>query len=403
MISVKPFIFFSLVALCSISCLMKQDLDHLLEQLPASRTRYLQQLERFKAEFGGKYSLPGKDFFLFGMGERDKLLYKEGQLLDASDGRLLFKWTLKNEMIIPNEYAVILETEGSERIVLLEDENGIWKVDSKSRTELDTSGTLINLPGFEEEPYSEILKVLHQEILVNIIGGRPLPNLFVYSDPWRRDAAMMAMCLERTGNIHLLKDWVLSLDDPFDHNNGSKQGKPESEADNLGQTLYLISLFSDSTHSLVPLILREAEKMGITENGRKYIQGRSDFQEVPVYQTKWMKFGLARLGMKDPYSIPPVEDNYSSLFWWDYTGEHVAGNEWRNPDYPYIGWARDHFYGSRKGLISDRIYPLTWERKASQANYEGMELIDTVFLAQKLATPHTWHASEIFLYLIDKP
>ena len=38
-----------------------------------------------------------------------------------------------------------------------------------------------------------MLRVLHQELLFNIIGGKPVPNLFVYPKPWYRDGAMVAM------------------------------------------------------------------------------------------------------------------------------------------------------------------------------------------------------------------
>ncbi len=69
--------------------------------------------------------------------------------------------------------------------------------------------------------------------------------------------------------------------------------------------------------------------------------------------------------------------------------------------YPYLGWARDHFYSGKNGLISDRDYPLTWETEASQADYAGMRIISSEYVKQKIAAPHTWHAAEVFLYLYD--
>jgi hypothetical protein len=30
-----------------------------------------------------------------------------------------------------------------------------------------------------------------------------------------------------------------------------------------------------------------------------------------------------------------------------------------------------------------------------------MAVIDPVFVRQKICVPHTWHAAEIFLYLLD--
>lgn len=317
-------------------------------------------------------------------------------------GKLVFSWDLKEEKIIPNEYSVLLKTKEDHRILIREDKTGIWVTGQGERKKINQLSSEINLPDFKGVRYNEILKVLHQEILINILDSRPLPNYFVYTKPWRRDAAMMAMCLSLTANLHLIKDWVLSLQEPYDFNNGQKQGRPEREADNLGQTLYLLSLFSDRSHPLVEVLKQEAGRLEKTGPGGRYILGRSDFQEVPVYQTKWLKFGLAKMDMEDPYSIPHQPDNYSSLFWWDYQSEHIEGNAWRSDKYPYIGWARDHFYHRKKGLISDRTYPLTWETDASQADYEEMGFIHPEYVERKIATPHTWHASEIFLYLLDQ-
>jgi hypothetical protein len=69
--------------------------------------------------------------------------------------------------------------------------------------------------------------------------------------------------------------------------------------------------------------------------------------------------------------------------------------------YPYLGWACDNFHGTRCSPISNKDYPLTWEIEASQANYNGMAVIDEKYLSEKNASPHTWHASEVFLYLMN--
>jgi len=256
----------------------------------------------------------------------------------------------------------------------------------------------IRLPAFGENRYARVLRVLHQELLVNVIDGKPMPNYFVYSRPWYRDGAMMAMCLKATGNLGLIKNWVLGLKEPYDRNNGG-----EREADNLGQALYLISLVSDRNHPLVPQILRELPRWEVQGPGGKYIQGRSDFAAHPAYQTKWAKFGLTSLKLPDPYVIPAVPDSYSALFWMAYKDPYVKGQDAndRGP-YPYLGWACDHFHGARASPIGNRDYPLTWEQEASQARYEGMKVIAEEFVRQRLATPHTWHAAEAFLYLLGQ-
>jgi hypothetical protein len=101
--------------------------------------------------------------------------------------------------------------------------------------------------------------------------------------------------------------------------------------------------------------------------------------------------------------VPEIADSYSALFWMDYRDIHVITRDAEDREkYPYLGWACDHFHGVKKSPISNRDYPLTWEQNASQADYGGMSIVDDIYVKQKLATPHTWHAAEVFLYLLDQ-
>ena len=144
----------------------------------------------------------------------------------------------------------------------------------------------------------------------------------------------MAMVLEQTDNLHLIERWIKNLREPFDRNNAGHR-----EPDNLGQALYLISLVADKSHPLVGTVLttvKEFQKDG-------YIIGLSDFAEHPVYQTKWLKFGLKCLGLKDGYTVPSVYDSYSSLFWMDYREQHLDGSRFSDELgllYPYLTWPR---------------------------------------------------------------
>jgi hypothetical protein len=345
--------------------------------------------------------MPDVKFFLFGMGNREKLLYKNGTLEKSLTGEVIKTWSVKTEKIIPNAYRVEITTTANEKVVILENEEGVFLIQNGKTKPLEGTISLVHLPNFQDHKYSEILKVLHQEILVNIVDSKPVPNYFVYKNPWRRDAAMMAMCLQITGNLDLIRDWVINLDDPYDHNNGSRRGTPENEADNLGQTLYLLSLFADKSHPLVGAIMAECDRIRVDEQTGSYIKGRSDFHEVPVYQTKWLKYGLQKLGLEDTITIPMLPDNYSSLFWWDYTQFYVETDQWTDDKYPYIGWARDHFFKRKTSPISNRDYPLTWESDASEADYNGMKIIDEIYVTNKNSSPHTWHAAEVFLYLLE--
>lgn len=351
---------------------------------------YHTALSTLRQEFGPVRELPDVDFFLFGMGSRRKLIYQDGILRDAFSGTIVKQWDVETEIILPPEYAVFIQTKAEQRVRIIEDEMGIWLEEDGKRQSLSLSP--LNLPTFAEFKYAPILRVLHQEILINIIDGLPVPNYFVYSKPWYRDGALMAMALQETGNLDLIKDWILSLREPYDYNNAG-----ENEADNLGQALYLISLVADKSHPVVQAVLDELPKFG-KEN---YILGRSDFAERPVYQTKWAKFGLNALSLPDPYEIPAIHDDYSALFWWGFRDQHIGGDRFNETDYPYLDWAEAHFYGEKGGPIGNRNYPLTWEANASQANYPALETVSPLYVAEKLCAPHTWHAVEMFMYLLS--
>ncbi|WP_283625046.1 hypothetical protein [Clostridium butyricum] len=121
---------------------------------------------------------------------------------------------------------------------------------------------------------------------------------------------MASMVLEETGNVNLIKDWILNLKDPYDMQNAGVK-----EADNLDQALYMISLVSDKNHTLVDEILDEAENIKVDN----YINGQFNFLERPIYTTKWLKYGLEKLNIEDNFLILDIKDEYSNLFWMDYT------------------------------------------------------------------------------------
>lgn len=348
--------------------------------------RYLEELICLRA---GRevYHLPAVSFYLFGMGARRKMLYRAGKLLDACSGEVIRLWEVTAEQIFPAEYAVRLLTGDGGCVWLQEDEEGVWLEEDGRRTCLSASP--VHLPRFAAQPFAAVLRVLHQEILINVIDGKPVPNFFVYGKPWYRDAAMMAMVLQRTGNLHLIRDWVLGLSEPYDANNG------EEEADNLGQALYLLSLFQAGSHPFIRRIKNEIKRFRIDN----YLRGRTDGDWRPVYQTAWLKLGLQSLGMADEFQLPSVPEDYAGLCWWAAEPIQQPGRMAPSLNYPYLTWAEDHTYGERRACVGDRPYPLTWEAHASQADYPGMGRVAEDYVTRKLATPHTWHAAEMFLAL----
>ncbi len=337
--------------------------------------------------------LPKVKFYLFGMGNRHKFLYRDGTLFNALTDEAVRRWEVTKETIQPCEYTVRLNTSDGKEVVITEDEKAVWIQEGVNRLSL-TEGT-VNLPKFKDHPYASLLHILLHEILINIIDTKPVPNLLVYSKPWYRDAAMVAMCLEKTDNLHLIQPWILKLNEPFDRNNAGNR-----EPDNLGQVLYLISLTADSSHPLVDKVLRTIPRF---QKG-KHLVGSTDFSEHPVYQTKWLKFGLRALGLEDPYEIPAVFDSYSALFWMDFKEAHVPGpafSKRARANYPYLAWAEAHFHNRPPPMSLQEQYPLTWEAHASQANYDGMKVVSKEYTDRKICAPHSWHAAEMFLFLLD--
>ena len=247
------------------------------------------------------------------------------------------------------------------------------------------------------------LRALHAELLTNLMPFGPVPDLWAYPRPWYRDAAMMLMCLERTGNLCLVEPWVMGLHKVWDRNNFGN-----AEPDNLGQIMYMLSLFGARKHPLVEEVLKA---VAACQKG-DHIVGITDGREHPVYQAKWLKYGLKSLGMDDCYRIPEVPDTYSSLFWMDYRAEHARGERFGQRQlalYPYLNWAEAHFCNEpMPEPLGELQPPLTREANASQAEYWRLEpladagAIPAENVANRVGMPHTWHAAEMFLYLIER-
>lgn len=64
------------------------------------------------------------------MGDRKKLIYKNGIFTDALKGDTLFSLTLKRELIIQSEYAVTLKRK--KRVTICENEKGIFQRKEKA-------------------------------------------------------------------------------------------------------------------------------------------------------------------------------------------------------------------------------------------------------------------------------
>ena len=354
---------------------------------------YRDNLTILRKEHSVVRTFPNITFFFFGMGDRPKMMYKSGNLINAKTGKVLRRWKVKTAVIVPSEYLVHLELENGKAVDIQEDTQGVYVYENEMQ--LIMAESRMSLPAFSDKKFGPVLRVLHHEVLINVDEGLPVPNFMVYQKPRYRDAAMMTMVLKKTNNLNLIVNWIANLKEPCDVNT---EGSPE--IDNLGQVLYMISTVSDRKHPLIEKVLVTADSY----KNVNYVEGKTDDTSHPVYQTKWLKFGLKSLGISDEYKIPLVYDNYSDLVWWDYRTESVKGrqfDETTSAKYPYLTWAEDHFLSQKRGIVSLSDYPLSWESDSKDANYAGMNVIDPIYAQIKLCITHGWHASEMFLVLLE--
>ena len=355
---------------------------------------YRDNLSILRKEHTNGRNLPLVNFFFFGMGDRLKMVYRDGVLYNAKTSKILRRWKVKTALIVPSEYLVHLELENGKAVDIQEDTQGVYVYENNMQVIMAESR--LGLPSFEGKKYASVLKVLHHEILMNVDEGLPLPNFLVYQKTNYRAAAMMTMVLKQTNNLNLISNWVVNLKEPY---NRSIEGSPE--IDNLGEVLYIVSMVSDSKHPLIEKILEEAD--GYKNND--YIEGKTEDSFHPVYQTKWIKFGLKSLGISDNYKIPLIYDNYSPVFWLDFKTQNVGGRQFdevTSLNSPYLTWAEDHTFNQKRAMVSLSDYPLSWESDSKSANYLGMNIVDQTYTQSRLCATHGWHAAEMFLLLMEQ-
>jgi len=331
-----------------------------------------------------------KQFYLFGMGHREKTVYCDGKLKTVSDNSVLYSWDVESEEFIFDRYTVILTLKDGSSVRIHENSHGVFVNDTC------ISSSELNLPDFEEYKYSKHLRILHHEILVSFYGQLPVPNVYVYHKPWYRDGAMMALVLEKTGNIELLRYWATSVTELYDRNNWNM-----CEPDNLGQLAFVLSFFTSKDNPLVGKIIEEAKRISVDG----VLTGITDGNDHTVYSTLWLKYGLTKLGANTDFiRIPNRFDSYARMFWMDRSEvERETPFENRYDEkYPYLTWAVMHFENQPipEELLEIR-YPMSWEIDASQAKYPDIAPLSEEYAKNKCDAPHSWHAAEMFMYLIE--
>jgi len=338
--------------------------------------------------------LQKEKFYIFGMGLRDKYILRKTdnnlyELIKYKDKSIVID-NLKLDYIDYENYTVHAKDMLENEIIISEDEDRIY-IKNNNDTNVLQDNIKINIPTFDNYEHKYQLRVLFNEVMINITEDGPKPNFIAYSNVWYRDAAIMAMVLEKTNNINQIENWIMHINKMYDNQNDG------NELDNLGQLLYLSSLTENKNDNLILEIQKEIEKNVYTEG---YLNGITDGAYHPVYQTKWLIFGLKKLGLDySKYTIPNLKDSYSQLVW--FCDEKSDGRTYGiNKRWQYIEYASLHF-NKKKIDFDNKAYPLSLEYRPSKANFENMNIIGQDFVKTKLVVPHGWAAAEMFLYLID--
>ena len=149
---------------------------------------YREELARFRREHGGGYDLPPARFFLFGMGLRAKYAYANGIHAQAPGGEVVRRWDVKEDVILPPAYSVTVAAKDGALTRIEENSEGVWLVEKGRRERLPGTEFPVKLPDFGASRFPSVLRVLHQEFLVNVTTNGPVPNFYVYSKPWFRTA-----------------------------------------------------------------------------------------------------------------------------------------------------------------------------------------------------------------------
>lgn len=412
------------------------------KQMTNELAEYLYELDvplRAQTYFIQKYEISHKknsDFFSFGMGDRKKLIYKKGKLIDLQTKQTVRSFDFTHEMIIPNMYTVLLLDQAGKITRIYEDETGVhiekgrmariwedwnnynqWEDDRLNNREtklvenittetISTSKNKINLPNFEESKVGRILKVLHQEILVNINQEKPRTTLMAKTNEsgLYREGMMAAMVLEETKNTWLFENWMKQIGSIYDCRNKLEKNEPKcvESADNPGQLLYLLGAITNNRQDLINKIRTEVKQKAIDGE----FTGKVDEEEMGYYPTALLINGGRKNRIELGYDFNLGKpDKYLGLTWWLNDYKEAKHGNIVDPMHPAKEWASVHQEPGHYGLttILDEAYPLTFDGELTEAEAEEQKLINEHYSHEKgPRLSSIWHASEMFLMLNNR-
>ena len=409
------------------------------KQMANELADYLYEIDvplRAQVYFVQKYEISHKknsDFFSFGMGDRKKMIYKKGKLIDLKTKQVIRSFDFTHEMIIPNMYTVLLLDQAGRITRIYEDETGVhiekgrmakiwedwnnynqWEDDRLNNREtklvenitsetITTSKNKINLPNFEDSKVGRVLKVLHQEVLVNIDHEKPRTTLMARTNEsgLYREGMVAAMVLEKTNNTWLFEDWMKQISSIYDCRNKLEKNEMKciESADNPGQLLYLLGAITNSRQDLTTKIKAEVRQKAV--NGE--FVGEVDGVKMGYYPTALLINGARKNKIDLGYDFNLGKaDKYLGLTWWLNDYKEAKHGNIVDPMHPAKEWASVHQEPGHYGLttILDETYPLTFDGELTKAEAEEQKLINEHYSHEKgPKLSSIWHASEMFLML----
>ena len=412
------------------------------KQMANELAEYLYEIDvplRAQMYFVQKYEISHKknsDFFSFGMGDRKKMIYKKGKLIDLKTKQVIRSFDFTHEMIIPNMYTVLLLDQAGRITRIYEDETGVhiekgrmakiwedwnnynqWEDDRLNNREtklvenitsetITTSKNKINLPNFEDSKVGRVLKVLHQEVLVNIDHGKPRTTLMARTNEsgLYREGMVAAMVLEKTNNTWLFEDWMKQISSIYDCRNKLEKNEAKciESADNPGQLLYLLGVITNSRQDLTNKIKAEVRQKAF--NGE--FVGEVDGEKMGYYPTALLINGARKNKIDLGYDFNLGKaDKYLGLTWWLNDYKEAKHGNIVDPIHPAKEWASVHQEPGHYGLttILDEAYPLTFDGELTKAEAEEQKLINEHYSHEKgPKLSSIWHASEMFLMLENR-
>jgi hypothetical protein len=136
------------------------------------------------------------------MGQRQKFIYRDGELRDAFTQQLIRRWRTATVSVIPPAYTVAMRTAEGTFVYIVEDEEGIH-IDSNAGREI-LSSEHITLPTFLGHQFPLVSKILYNEIMVNFNNGVPFNNILAHDPLREEDYPLIVAILLKTGHLELL-------------------------------------------------------------------------------------------------------------------------------------------------------------------------------------------------------